>query len=339
MQVLYYPAWDRLELRDVPEPTPKAGEVVVRVRAAAICGSELHGFKIHAPRRSPPLILGHEFAGEVSALGPGVAGVRVGDRVAVNSTISCGACPACVAGDPHICSTAEVFGTRRPGAFAELVAVPASTLFPVPANLSLVHAALMEPLGNAIHAVSMLRRRFPESVAVIGAGTIGLFALQAAAAAGAGRIAVVDVSPARLAVAARLGAARILDARTEDVAAGLAEFGGGQGLDAAIDAVGSGATRDLAVRSVRKGGECVWLGLHEDATTLGGLEIVLGERSISGSFSVRPAELRRALSLLAAGRIRLEPWVKSFPLADGVRVFRELVESPPDDYIKAVLVP
>lgn len=339
MKALYYPAWDRLEIREVPEPTPGPGEVLVRVRAVAICGSELHGYKIHAPRRTPPLILGHEFAGEVTALGEGVAGYRVGDRVAANSTVACGTCPACVDGDPHVCPAAEVYGTRRPGAFAEYVAASVSTLFPIPDSLTMEQASLMEPLGNGIHAVAMLRQRFPGQVAVFGAGAIGLFAMQAAAAAGAGRIAVVDVSPARLQVAATLGAARTLNADAEDVLAGLRDFGGERGLDVTIDAVGAAATRDLAVRAVRKGGECVWLGLHEDATTVGGLEVVLGERTIYGSFNVRPADLRTALSLLSSGRVRTDTWVKCFPLTDGVRVFQELVHRTPDDYIKAVLIP
>jgi L-iditol 2-dehydrogenase len=339
MKVIYYPAWDALELRDVPEPTPNTGEVIVRVRAVGICGSELHGFKVHAPRRTPPLILGHEFAGEVTALGAGVTGFRPGDRVAVNSTISCGTCSACVDGDPHVCPTAEVYGTKRPGGFAEYVAAPVSTLLPIPDGLSMLQASLMEPLGNGVHAVSMLRQRFPETVAVFGAGTIGLFAMQAAMRAGAGRVAVMDVSPARLAVAEGLGAERTFNAKRDDILAGLKDFSGGRGVDVAIDAVGAATTREVAVRAVRKGGECVWLGLHDDATTVGGLDIVLGERTIYGSFAVRPGDLRTALGLLAAGRIRLDPWVKSFPMADGVRVFRELVSNPPDDYVKAVLIP
>jgi L-iditol 2-dehydrogenase len=339
MQCIHYPAWDSLELREVPTPDPKPGEVLVRVRAVGICGSELHGFKSHAPRRTPPLILGHEFAGEIAALGAGVSGYRAGDRVAVSSTISCGSCPACQDGDPHVCPTAEVFGTRRPGGFAEYVAAPVSTLLPMPDGLSMLQASLMEPMGNGIHAVSMLRQRFPGTVAIFGAGTIGLLTLQAARLAGAGRLAAVDVSPARLAVARQLGAERTLDARSEDVAAGIRDFSGGQGVDVAIDAVGAATTRDAAVRAVRKGGECVWLGLHDDATTLGGLDIVLGEKHLSGSFAFRPGDLRTALSLLAAGRVQLDPWVKSFPLSEGVEVFQALVHQPPDDYIKAVLLP
>ena len=339
MKALFYPAWDRLELQDMPEPAAKPGEVVVKVLAAGICGSELHGFKIHAKRRTPPLILGHEFAGEILALGDGVTGYRPGDRVAVNSTISCGTCEACVDGDPHVCRTAEVFGTKRPGAFADQVAVPVSTLLPMPKNVTPLQASLMEPLGNGVHAWSMIRRRFPETVVIFGAGAIGLFTLQVAKAAGAGRLAVVDVSPARLAVARRLGAEQTWDARTDDVLAGIQEFTRGRGADVAIDAVGAAGTRDLAVKAIRKGCECVWLGLHDDATTVGGLDIVLGEKAIYGSFAVRPRDLHAALDLLGAGKITLEPWVRTFPLTDGAKVFMQLVTAPPDDYIKAVLLP
>jgi threonine dehydrogenase-like Zn-dependent dehydrogenase len=339
MKALFYPAWDQLEMRDVPEPAPKPGEVVLKVLAVGICGSELHGFKIHAPRRTPPLILGHEFAGEVLAVGQGVTGYRPGDRVAVNSTISCGTCPACVDGDPHVCPTAEVFGTKRPGAFADQVAVPATTLIPMPASVTPVQASLMEPLGNGIHAWSMIRRRFPETVVIFGAGAIGLFTLQVAKAGGAGRLAVVDVSPSRLAVAKQLGAEQTLNARTDDVLAGIREFTRGRGADVAIDAVGAATTRDLAVKAIRKGCECVWLGLHDDATSVGGLDIVLGEKTIYGSFAVRPRDLHAALDLLGAGAITLQPWVRTFALADGGAVFMQLVTAPPDDYIKAVLLP
>jgi L-iditol 2-dehydrogenase len=339
MKALFYPAWDRLEMRDLAAPVPKRGEVVLQVLAVGICGSELHGFKIHAPRRTPPLVLGHEFSGEVLAIGEGVTGWRPGDRVAVNSTISCGVCDACVDGDPHVCPTAEVFGTKRPGAFAEQVAVPVSTLLPLPQDVTPVQASLMEPLGNGVHAWSMIRRRFPETVVIFGAGAIGLFTLQVARAGGAGRLAVVDVSPARLAVARQLGAERTVNARSEDVLAALREFTRRRGADVAIDAVGAASTRDLALKAIRKGCECVWLGLHDDATTVGGLDIVLGEKTVYGSFAVRPRDLHAALDLLGAGRIILDPWVRTFPLTAGIDVFMQLVTAPPDDYIKAVLLP
>lgn len=339
MKALVYPAWDQIEIRDVPAPTPKAGEVLIRVAAVGICGSELHGFVTHAARRTPPLIMGHEFCGTVAVVGDGVSGYRSGDRVVVNSVIACGRCADCHDGQVQLCREGEVYGTKRAGGFAELCAAPASTLLPLPGEVSFEQAALAEPLGNAIHALSLTRQRFPATLVVFGAGTIGLFVLQVAKAAGALRLAVVDVSDARLEMARRLGAESVLNPRREDVAAALRPFTGGRGVDVAIDAVGAAATREAAIRVTRPGGEIVWLGLHDDPTEVSGFSVVLGERSISGSFAVTHRDLRAALGLFALGKVELSPWVRSFPLDEGARVFRQLVTDPPQDYIKAILLP
>ncbi len=339
MKALLYPAWDQIEVRDVPVPTPQAGEVLIRVAAVGICGSELHGFVTHAARRTPPLIMGHEFSGTVDRVGEGASPFRRGDRVVVNSVIACGRCADCRDGQVHLCPEGEVYGTRRAGGFAEWCAAPASTLLPLPDHVSFEQAALAEPLGNAIHAVSLTRQRFPETLAIFGAGTIGLFALQVARAAGALRLAVVDMSDARLAVARRLGAELLVNPKRDDIAAALQSFAGSRGVDVAIDAVGAAATREAAVTVTRRGGEIVWLGLHDDRTELSGFGVVLGERHISGSFAVTHRDLRAALDLFARGKIELSPWVRSFPLSEGARVFRQLVTDPPEDYIKAILLP
>jgi len=340
MRALYYPSWDTLEMRDVPVPTAKPGEVLIKVKAAGICGSELHGFVVHAKRRTPPVIMGHEFSGEVAAVGPGVEGVQVGQPTAVNSGFFCGRCEECVAGFPQRCPHGEIFGTTgRAGAFAEYCAVPAASLLPLPQGVSMVQASLAEPLANAIHALSLTARRFPETLLILGAGTIGLFVLQIARAAGALRLIVADLDDNRLAVAETLGADVVLHSRREDVLAAVRKMTGGRGAEVVVDAVGAAGTRRLAVSVARPGGEIVWLGLHDDPTEVSGFDVVLGERKIFGSFAVTPRELRVALGLFAAGRIALDPWVRTFPLAEGARVFRELVSAPPKDYIKAVLVP
>jgi L-iditol 2-dehydrogenase len=150
---------------------------------------------------------------------------------------------------------------------------------------------------------------------------------------------VADLSDARLAVAAKLGAHEVLNSGREDVLARVRALTGGRGAEVVVDAVGARETRRLAVSAARPGGEVVWLGLHDDPTEVSGFEVVLGERTIAGSFAVVPRELRAALRLFAAGRIQLEPWVRTFPLEQGADVFRRLVTAPPDDYIKAVLVP
>lgn len=339
MKALCYPAWDQLEIREVAEPTPKPGEVIVEVAAVGICGSEIHGFITHAARRTPPLILGHEFSGTVAAVGSGVSEFRSGDRVAVNSVISCGRCEECLDGQSHLCREGEVYGTKRPGAFAELCAAPATTLLPLPENVSFLQAALTEPLANAVHAMSLTRLRFPETLVIFGAGTIGLFVLQVARRAGVFRVAVADVSDTRLEVARRLGADITFNSRAGDILSALRGFTRGRGADVVVDAVGAAETRQAAVMATRPGGEIIWLGLHDDPTQVSGFAVVLGERRINGSFAVTPRDLRTAIGLFATGKIELSPWVRTFPLSEGVRVFQQLVTAPPQDYIKAILLP
>lgn len=339
MKAVYYPAWDTLELRDVPEPSPKPGEVLLRVAAVGICGSELHGFITHAARRTPPTILGHEFCGQVVALGQGVTGYRPGDRVGVNSVIACGQCEDCLDANVHLCRKGEVFGMKRPGGFAEYCAVPVSTLLPLPDTVPALQGSLLEPLANGIHALSLTSQRFPETVVILGAGTIGLFALQVAKLSGALRLVTADVSDARLNVALQLGAGTILNPRKQDIVAPVQEMTRGRGADVVIDAVGAAETRRAALKMSRRGGEVVWLGLHDDPTEVSGFDVVLGERKILGSFAVTHANLRTAVGLFAEGKIILDPWVRTFPLQDGVQVFRQLVTDPPKDYVKAVLLP
>jgi L-iditol 2-dehydrogenase len=313
--------------------------VVLRVAAVGICGSELHGFVTHAARRTPPTILGHEFCGQVVEVGQGVLGHRPGDRVAVNSVIACGQCEDCLDANVHLCRKGEVFGMKRPGGFAEYCAVPVSTLLPLPDTVSPVQGSLLEPLGNAVHALSLTSQRFPETVVILGAGTIGLFALQVAKVSGALRLVAVDVSDARLDVARRLGAETILNPRKQDIVAPVLEMTRGRGADVVIDAVGAAETRLAALKMSRRGGEIVWLGLHDDQTQVSGFDLVLGERKILGSFAVTHANLRTAIGLFAEGKIAIDPWVRTFPLRDGVQVFRQLITEPPKDYIKAVLLP
>src|SRR6476661_5236216 len=177
MKVLLYPAWDKIEVAQRPEPSPGDGEVIVRVSACGLCGSELEAFKNHSPRRTPPLVLGHEFCGVVEALGPGVetrgVGLRVGRKVVSNSLVPCNQCVRCRRGDTHLCGKRQIFGMNRPGAFAERVAVPADCLIPWPDTLPAEAACLAEPLANGVHVAELVRPLRPKTVLVFGAGPIG----------------------------------------------------------------------------------------------------------------------------------------------------------------------
>jgi L-iditol 2-dehydrogenase len=339
VKVLAYPAWDTLEIRDVAAPQAGPGEAVVRVAAVGICGSEIEAVASRSPRRTPPLVLGHEFCGEVESVGPGVTEVRPGDRVTANSLISCERCDECRRGAAHLCPERQVFGMNRPGAFAERVAAPVRALLPLPERVSPLQGALVEPLANGVHVWSMVRARFPETVVVIGCGAIGLMALQVARAGGAMRLVAVDTNDSRLAMAHAVGAEPLFNPTRDAVVSEVRAFTKGRGADVAIDAVGTPGARRMAVEAVRPGGEVVWIGLHDDASEVSGRDVVLGERRISGSYAVTYADLQSAIALFAHGRIDIEPWIRPFALDEGARVFRELLTAPPADFAKAVLLP
>src|SRR3954465_11753122 len=182
-----------LQLLERPKPVPGSGEVLVRIAACGICGSDVHGYDGSSGRRIPPLVMGHEAAGMVAALGQGVSGLHKGDRVTFDSTVYCGECANCLRGDINLCDRREVLGVscgdyRRAGAFAEFVSVPARILHRLPQNLSFAEAALLEAVAVSIHAVS-LAPDFRESTAlVVGAGTIGLLLQQALRVKGCARV-------------------------------------------------------------------------------------------------------------------------------------------------------
>ncbi len=339
MKALVYPAWDTLEIRDVEAPTPRAGEVVLRVAAVGICGSELEAVASRSPRRTPPLIMGHEFCGEVDEVGAGVTDVRRGDVVVASSIVPCGRCPECRSGSTHLCPRRQVFGMNRPGAFAARVAVPASVLLPLPERVSPLEGALVEPLANAVHVWSLVIQRFPETVVVIGCGAIGLMALQVAKAGGALTLIAVDSNESRLEMAHAVGAEPVFNPARQDVGAEFQNFTRGRGADVVIDAVGAAVTRRTAIEMSRSGGEIVWIGLHDDATEIPGRDVVLGERRISGSYAVTAHDLETAIGLFAHGRIEIKPWVRPFPLDEGARIFRELLTAPPREFAKAILLP
>jgi threonine dehydrogenase-like Zn-dependent dehydrogenase len=309
MRGMVFVAAGVVELQDLPRPTASDGEVVLDVKAAGICGSELHGFRT-TDFRTPPLVMGHEFAG----IDPD------GRRVVVNPLLSCGSCDLCLAGRPEICRHRALLGLNRAGGFAEQVAVPASCLHPIPDDLSWERAALVEPLANAAHA--WLRAGSPTGarVAIIGAGTIGLVSLLWARRAGAAEVTVVDRSASRLRLAARLGA----DATaTELVGEHRVVF----------DAVGSHQTRAASIANLSPGGTTVWLGLAESSPGFDGRELVRSEKTVTGSFAYSPLDFAGALA--AASELDLD-WATPISLEESARVFTNLASGDTEP-VKAVI--
>jgi threonine dehydrogenase-like Zn-dependent dehydrogenase len=304
VKALVFTAPGTVELLDVPEPDPAPGDVLVQVRAAGICGSELHGAR-RPGFRKPPLIMGHELAG-VSA---------EGTAVVINPILSCGRCAECQRGLRHVCRNREIIGVHRAGGFAERVAVPASALRPVPPGLSWEAAVLIEPAANAVHAWNQAGGALGASgakgarVAVIGCGAIGLLCAAMALSGGAGRVDVTDLSPARLAAAQRLGAG----------AAGPSLAGE---YDVVIDAVGSAATRAASVAHQRPGGVAIWLGLAGEEAGFDANALVRSEKRVLGSFAYRDEEFAHAMALIRDWDLT---WAAAYPLAAGAEIFTGLM--------------
>jgi threonine dehydrogenase-like Zn-dependent dehydrogenase len=323
VKALVFTAPGTVELLDVPDPDPAPGDVLVQVRAAGICGSELHGAR-RPGFRKPPLIMGHEFAG-VSA---------EGTAVVINPILSCGRCAECQRGLRHVCRNREIIGVHRAGGFAERVAVPASALRPVPPGLSWEAAALIEPAANAVHAWNQAGGALGAGgaldaggakgarVAVIGCGAIGLLCAAMALSGGAGRVDVTDLSPARLAAAQRLGAG----------AAGPSLAGE---YDVVIDAVGSAATRAASVAHQRPGGVAIWLGLAGEEAGFDANALVRSEKRVLGSFAYRDEEFAHAMALIRDWDLT---WAAGYPLAAGAEIFTGLMNGGLHP-VKALLCP
>lgn len=338
MKALIYPDFGKLAYGDWPEPILAPDEVLVRVAACGICGSEMGGFVARSPRRVPPIVMGHEFSGVIEELGADVTDLTEGQRVVGNALYHCGECDLCRRELTHLCRNRQVFGMHRDGAFAELVNVPASIIYRIPDHVTDVQAAMVEPLGNGLHVIDLAQGNTLETVLVCGAGTIGLMCMQAARIRGAKRVAVSDTNPHRLEIAQGLGADLVINAAEQNVVEAMLEWTDGQGVELGVDAVGAAPTRRDAIQAARPGGDAVWIGLHQDELTLDTYEVVLAEKRILGSYAATDANMREGLQLFADGKIELEPWTQVFPLEQGEEVFLAMLEQK-KDAIKAVLAP
>lgn len=338
MKSLLYPEFDRVEIADCPPPDPAAGEVLLKVAACGICGSELEGFRKRSPRRPPPLIMGHEFCGRVEQVTDGVSGVRVGEKVVSNSLVPCGECVRCRRGDTHLCARREIFGMHRAGAFAEYVSVPARCLIRWPGELPAAAACLAEPLANGVHIVNLTRHLSPRIVLVIGAGPIGLMTQQAFQAMTGATVFVADLVEDRLRAATSLGARHVIHSSREELVKTVLALTENEGVDLVVDAVGAASTKQQSLAATRPGGAAVWIGLHENAVTLDSYEITLPERIVFGTYAATQEELEKAIELMVAGAVDATSWVNVFPLADAVGAFHAVLAGKGSP-IKAVLVP
>jgi L-iditol 2-dehydrogenase len=342
MKALVLTAYGRLEIQELPRPEPGPRDVRVRVRACGICGSDVHGYDGSTGRRVPPLVMGHEAAGEVEAVGAEVAGFKPGDRVTFDSTIHCGECRYCRAGRVNLCDRRRVVGVapgdyRQDGAFAECVVVPERIVCRVPDAVPFEHAAMVEPLAVAVHAVRRAGLAPGDRAVVVGCGMIGLLTLQAAKAAGAAVVVATDLDPDRLAQARRLGADVALGPG-DDIPGRVGELTGGQGLDVAFEAVGASAPIGTALACLKKGGTLVLIGNVTPRVEVDLQAIVTREIALLGTCASN-GEYPEALDLLARGAVRLDGLISRIaPLEEGPAWFERLYAREPG-LMKVILKP
>jgi L-iditol 2-dehydrogenase len=329
MRALLLSEYKTLSVVDMPTPDVGDDDVLVRVRACGVCGSDIHGYDGSTGRRIPPLVMGHEAAGVIEQVGRGVHGFSTGDRVVFDSTVSCGVCDFCRRGQVNLCDNRMVLGVscgtyRRHGAFAEYVAVPARILYKLPDNLPFERAALTEAVSIAVHAVSRQTPSPGETVVVVGAGMIGVLIIQVLKAKGITNVLAVDLEPQKLSLAQRLGATRTLNPRDGDVPAAIHALTAGKGADVAFEVVGHGDTVATAVRSVRKGGTVVLVGNLSPKVELPLQDVVTREISILGSCG-SSGEIPECIDLLASGVVDVDPIISlTASLDDGPELFARL---------------
>jgi L-iditol 2-dehydrogenase len=335
MKALVYTAPRRLEMLDLADPVPKEGEVLVRVRATGVCGSDLHGFLGRSKKRVPPLVLGHEFSGEVAANQPGLSGIRPGDAVAVYPIISCGACEFCASEREHLCPARRVYGLDFHGGLAEYAAVPGRCLFPIPASMSFAEGSLVEPLANAVHVVKRSADVRGKTGLVYGAGPIGMLCAFAAKQRGARVVTMVDRNARRLAQLKDLAADTTIDSSAQDPVATLLDQTGGRGVDFAIDAVGNAECRQNSIACTASGGTVICIGLEEEVCSVDTRPVVTRELDVKGAYAYSRSDFAEALSMLDR---KLLPWnrvVTKAGLAQGQAIFDDLA-SGHSSILKAV---
>ena len=338
MRALVFDGPGEMPLREHPDPSPSPGEVVVTVRAAGICGSDVHGFLGATGRRRVGVVMGHEAAGDVAEVGPGVTSVRAGDRVILRSILTCGRCERCRRGQSNLCQERQGMGMHFDGAYAERIVVPESLLLAMPDTLSYEEGALVEPLAVAMHAVNITPFALMDFVVVVGAGAIGLLTLLAARLRGAGSIVITDRSAHRLAVARSLGADLAIDVTAQDPVELVLAATAGRGADAVLEAVGIGATAVQSLRVARSGGHVTWIGNSAPTAELPMQELVTRELTLRGSYGFRE-EFEQAADALAAGMIDARRIIERLaPLDEGSDLFRELGAGELDA-VKVVLTP
>lgn len=343
MNALLLENYNKLSYTQVDQPQPGPNEVRIAIHACGICGSDVHGYDGSTGRRQPPIIMGHEAAGVIEQVGEGVTDWQLGDRVTFDSTVYCGQCHFCRKGQINLCEDRRVLGVscddyRQHGAFADSVVVPQHILYRLPEGLSFAHAAMVEPVSIAFHAVQRTPMDLNASAIVFGAGMIGLLTIQALRLAGCGTIIAVDLDEGKLALARQLGADLTIQAEDESLVAQVLEHTQGRGADHAFEVVGIAATVGNAFTCVRKGGFITLVGNLAPNIDFPLQTAVTREITLYGSCASN-GEYPACLDMMQRGAIQVEPLISAIaPLSEGAAYFDRLYNAEPG-LMKVILSP
>jgi L-iditol 2-dehydrogenase len=343
MKALVLEEYNKLVFTDFPDPVIAADEVLVNVKAAGICGSDVHGMDGSTGRRIPPLVMGHEAAGLISAIGRDVKNWGVGDRVTFDSTIYRLDDWYTRKGMYNLSDGRMVMGVspeeyRRHGAFAEYVNVPQHILYRIPDGVSFTQASMVEPVAVAAHAVELTPLQWNDSVVVVGCGMIGLFVVQVLRARGCGTIIAIDLEDDKIELAKQLGADKGLNPNRQDIRREVQQLTEGRGADLAFEVVGITETVQMAIGSVRKGATVALVGNLSPVAEIPLQDVVTGQIRIQGSCAIC-GEYPAVLDMMARGEVHLEPILSAeAPLSEGAEWFRRLYNREPG-LIKVVLKP
>ena len=319
MKALVYTAPCEVVHRDEPEPRPGAGDVLIRVDAVGICGSDMHAWHGHDPRRKPGLVLGHEFVGAIAeSAAPGFA---VGKRFTGNPLITCGTCEYCVQGRNNLCANRTMVGMTRPGAYAEYMSIPAASLIAMPQDMPVRAAALAEPAATAWHAINLTMRALVRPihecrVLLIGGGAIGMLAALLLRHLGVRRMVLAELNALRREAVATRAQCETIDPRINAPAE--------NGFDVVIDAVGAKATRAQAFAAIKPGGVVMHVGLQDWASEIDMRKLTLAEITLLGTYTYTTADLGATVDALAQGAFGDLSWVEERPLDAGQQAFLDL---------------
>lgn len=328
MKALVYEGPKKIIIKQVDDPIPYKGELLIKVKTTGICGSDVHGYLGITGRRTPPMIMGHEFSGDISEIGKGVTKFDVGDRVTVQPIVFCGNCEYCKQGLTNLCSKKKFYGAMDTnGSMAEYICVPQKLIYKLPDSVSYLEGAMIEPLSVAYRAVKQVSNIEGENVFIVGAGTIGLLILQVAKSKNPSKIFITDINENRLDLAKKMGVDFAINPIKDNLKGIIDRETKNEGMDIAFEVVGISATVQQAMSVLKRKGTCIWVGNSEKMVNLNMQEIVTKELNITGTYSYTHKEFEDSIKFLVEQDLDLDSMIsKVVPLEKGPLMFKELSE-------------